>query len=569
MTSVPVVSRFLVCALLLVASVASAEAQTMRVSTLPIPGTPEFVKTVRDVLSIHYRLVPNNAAEAGLFEDSTHVPSFNPAVVRSLNRRLETDMSNLRNSNWRSWPVDRQIDARYIYALAQDAKRQLIDERMYEYRPAQWLEPLANDYIALLTYVPQRVDLQRALTAQIPTMVAEMRRICRVPTRRNVATANELIDALQTTLRLKPASSARDSAHNALASYKTYLAGLRHLPEYRTIGAANYAWRLRHVELLPWTPNALRSIAQRELAAVDRQLATLKPKLEADPVATEAQVAAAKALDQPALLSMYDAIEEQLRAKVDALGIITVPGGVGPIKARVTPDAMIPLTGDGGSMTNAPTYVNSNVGYWNVEHFAPAMSQKDRLDTVVQAQDFGVTGMGPYAVHEGVPGHHLQLSIARLNPDPLRSILSDPVQVEGWALYAEDEFQQAGGLGPSVSARYHTLGSWRFRVRRVVYDVNVETNQWGLQEAADWKSSAPHGKGKIDEDLLRSVNWPGQLICYFAGKMQILDLKAAYKRKLGSAYSERKFNDALLSAGSIPYALIRARMLGEPVPGFD
>jgi uncharacterized protein (DUF885 family) len=66
----------------------------------------------------------------------------------------------------------------------------------------------------------------------------------------------------------------------------------------------------------------------------------------------------------------------------------------------------------------------------------------------------------------------------------------------------------------------------------------------------------------------RTINWPTQLICYFAGKEQILMLKAAVKAKLGSAYSERAFNDELLALGSVPYVFARAKLLGEPVPDF-
>ena len=174
--------------------------------------------------------------------------------------------------------------------------------------------------------------------------------------------------------------------------------------------------------------------------------------------------------------------------------------------------------------------------------------------------------MGPYAAHEGVPGHHLQLSIARLNPNPLRNLVADNVLVEGWAMYAEETFWRAGALGDSADAEYRTLASWRSRIRRVFYDVHVECGDWTLQEAADFKRQARRGAGALDEDVLRSINWPAQLICYFAGKMQILELKDAYRRKLGPEYTERKFNDALLAEGSIPIALIRAKLLGEPVP---
>jgi uncharacterized protein (DUF885 family) len=177
--------------------------------------------------------------------------------------------------------------------------------------------------------------------------------------------------------------------------------------------------------------------------------------------------------------------------------------------------------------------------------------------------------MGPYAAHEGMPGHFLQLSVARLNPDPLRNLFADPVQNEGWALYAEQEMWEQGGLGDSVAAHVATLDSWRFRVRRVFYDVNVETGKWTLQQAADYRARTAAGKTTPDAEVLRSINWPAQLICYFAGKQQILALKADYRRKLGAAYSERRFNDELLALGSVPYVFARARMLGEPVPGFE
>jgi uncharacterized protein (DUF885 family) len=245
-----------------------------------------------------------------------------------------------------------------------------------------------------------------------------------------------------------------------------------------------------------------------------------------------------------------------------------VPAGVGPIRARVTPEAMVPLTGDGGSMNPPPPFIDSNIGWWNVEHFDPAMSLEDREENIREAVLFRDNQMGPYAAHEGLPGHHLQLSIARLNPDPVRSLFQDPVQNEGWALYAEHEMWQFGGLGDSPSAQVNTLGSWRFRIRRVIYDVNVETGRWSLQQAADWKRDATPGQGKIDPDVLRTINWPTQLICYFAGREQILALKADFMKKLGADYSERRFNDELLALGSVPYVFARAKMLNEQVPDF-
>jgi len=100
-------------------------------------------------------------------------------------------------------------------------------------------------------------------------------------------------------------------------------------------------------------------------------------------------------------------------------------------------------------------------------------------------------------------------------------------------MYAEEIFWRAGALGDSADAEYRTLGSWRGRIRRVLYDVHVECGDWTLQEAADFRRQARRGVAEIDEDVLRSINWPALLIGYFAGKMQILELKKAYRTRLG------------------------------------
>jgi uncharacterized protein (DUF885 family) len=108
------------------------------------------------------------------------------------------------------------------------------------------------------------------------------------------------------------------------------------------------------------------------------------------------------------------------------------------------------------------------------------------------------------------------------------------------------------------------LRSYRGRIRRVFYDVNIESGRWNLQQGADWK--AGHSGAGIDPDLLRSIQWPTQLITYFAGKSQILALREEVRAAQGSTYSERAFNDALLAAGQLPLALVRVEMLGLPVP---
>jgi uncharacterized protein (DUF885 family) len=553
-------------------SAAASHPAHVTLASLRFPGTPGFVAVAKDVIALRFEIDGSIAASAGLFDDACRLPSFAPDTVRVRVARLDRDLAALRAMPWRTWSVDRQVDWRWLVAGAEDARLQLADERLYEHRPAAWLESLANTFIAMVTYAPERAGLRARLARGIPGMVTEMRAVAGNPTQRDITTAKGVSDGILATLRAEPPSPARDAAIASLTAYVTELQAHPAARDFVTIGRERYETRLRRALLLPWDGDALLARAQAELAATDSAMAVFKSRVSPDsavpgaPVPTPEQRALAATLGQQKLLALYNDVARTERAFLDTTDLVTIPLEVGPIHARPTPLAMIPLTGDGGSMNPPPPIGSSNVGWWNVEHMDSTWTLEQKANRIATTQGFRETWMGPYASHEGVPGHHLQLSIARLNPNPIRWILQDNCLVEGWAMYAEEIFWRRGGLGDSPLASYRALGSWRMRIRRVVYDVNIERDTWTLQQAADYKRDAAPGKGRIDEDVMRSIHWPAQLIAYFTGKMQLMDLRRAYRAKLGAAYSDRKFDDAVLAEGSIPVALIRAKLLGEPVP---
>jgi len=545
----------------------AAAAPAPRIATLSIPGDARFVAIARDVMLVQTEHTPDFAAQAGLVDDAIRVPSFAPDHVADMTRRLHADIAALRALPWRDWSVDQQIDVRWVEANAQRVARELEVERLYLHRPGSWLEPLANTLIAIVTYAPSRADAIDGLAERVPALVAEMGATCK-PTGVDAGVAQGLIDGIVAVLKSSPGAHA-DAAVAALNDYRAQLDKVEDKAGFAVIGADNYAWRLRHANLLPWTPPALLALAQRELEDVDARIAAWSAKAPKDAPLSPALQKQARELDQASLLALYDRIQVDYRAAVKKAGFVSIPAGVGSVRARVTPDAMVPLTGDGGSMNPPPPFLDDATGWWNVEHFDPKMPLAEREDTIRQAALYRLNGMGPYAVHEGVPGHHLQLAIARLNRDPIRNLFQDPVQNEGWALYAEQEMWEQGGLGKAVQTHVAVLRSWRSRIRRVVYDVNMETGAWTLQQGADWRAQKPPGAATLSPEILRAVNWPAQLICYFAGKEQILALKRDAKAAWGARYSERRFNDELLALGSVPYVFARAKLLGEPVPGFD
>ncbi len=539
-----------------------------RLAALAIPGDPAFAEVARDVMAMVMASDPSVAASAGLFDDATGVASFAPAAIADRTVHLDRDLAALRARPWRTWPVDQQIDFRWIFATAETARRQLVDERMFVHRPAAWLESLSNQLIAFASYAPEDRARPARVWAQVPALVAEMRAVATAVTTRDRDTARTMLEALVAMAKADGSPEAA-AAIPALTGYADELVALHPEHEFVVVGAANYAWRLAHAELVDQTPVELLATAEAELVRVTAERVALGPQLTAPHEATAAQRTRATELSRARLLALYDQIEGDLRAATVAAGFVTIPDAVGPIHARETPDAMVALTGDGGSMNPPPPYIASNVGAWNVEHFHAGWDDKMRLEEVVRAEGWRTNGMGPYAAHEGFPGHHLQLSVARLNPDPIRRILVDGMQNEGWGLYAEEELWRHGGLGDAPATKDAILRSYQFRIARVVYDVNIETGAWTLQQGADFQQQTSPGQAKVNEDVLRAIQWPTQLVHYFTGKQQILALRVDYQRELGAAYTDRAFHDAFLAEGSIPVPLIRAKLLGTPVPAID
>ncbi len=535
----------------------AANALPTGAATMKLPGPTAFQAVVRDVLDVAFSVDPSLAANAGLVDDALRVPSFAPEHVARLVARLQADRRKLRALPWRRWAPDVQADARWVYAVAETIEHALTVEALHKRRPGQWLEPVANDLIALESFGGGFGE-ERVLE-QVPAMVAEMRVVVTEPTRRDLEVGIGLAEAVAGLARPVHAPAA-----DALMAWVAEARRLTPAREFAVIGAEAYAWRYERALLFPWTPVELEALARAELARVDAAIGGLQP--EPAPPPSDDDVALAKELDQARLLRLYDSISEDNRAATIRGGWVTVPDTLGPLRTRPTPPALVPLTGDGGSMNPPPTFAKGNTGYWNVETFSPSWPEARRIETVAHARQFLHNGMGTYSAHEGWPGHHLQLSIARLNPDPLRSILPDCPQNEGWALYAEEVFGQHGGLADSDAARRTVLGSYRGRIARVVYDVNIESGRWTPEQGAGFKQG--RDVAEPDEDVLRSINWPTQLVCYFAGKQMILELRETMRARDGAAFDERAFHDTFLQAGSIPVALTRALMLGEPIPDF-
>ncbi len=166
------------------------------------------------------------------------------------------------------------------------------------------------------------------------------------------------------------------------------------------------------------------------------------------------------------------------------------------------------------------------------------------------------------AYHEGIPGHHLQISIAQeLTGLPqFRKYAGYTAFTEGWGLYAE-RLGKDMGLYQDPYSEYGRLETDIFRAVRLVVDTGVHSKHWSRQQMVDYF----HAHTGLDEATVqaetdRYIAWPAQALGYKIGQLEILKLRAQARQALGARFSYKAIHDEVLGAGALPLDTLDARV---------
>src|SRR5208282_4748667 len=166
------------------------------------------------------------------------------------------------------------------------------------------------------------------------------------------------------------------------------------------------------------------------------------------------------------------------------------------------------------------------------------------------------------AYHEGVPGHHMQLSVQQqltgLPKFRLHS-LGFNAYIEGWALYAEQLGKEVGFYQDPVSD-YGRLSSELFRAVRLVVDTGIHAKGWSREQVVEFMRKS----GAVDEPTIQSetdryIAWPAQALSYKLGQLKFRELRERARKELGPQFDLRKFHDEMLDGGTLPLDLLEAR----------
>jgi uncharacterized protein (DUF885 family) len=156
--------------------------------------------------------------------------------------------------------------------------------------------------------------------------------------------------------------------------------------------------------------------------------------------------------------------------------------------------------------------------------------------------------------HEGIPGHHLQISISQESPLPLiRKVGGFTAYVEGWALYSE---QLAGEMGMYEGDPWGKIGQLHdsmFRGVRLVVDSGMHAMKWSREQAVKYYvDTLGDQEASAVTEIERYCVWPGQACSYMVGKLMFLRLRDRAKAALGAKFDIRKFHDTVLLSGALP-----------------
>ncbi|MGZ4732990.1 MAG: DUF885 family protein [Terriglobales bacterium] len=347
---------------------------------------------------------------------------------------------------------------------------------------------------------------------------------CRTSARAWIEMACELKPYLTpaTASQLDPAVRA---AIRALEEYRGWLQQqLPSMPSNVAVGRENYAFFLKHVALIPYTPEQLIAKGRQEW-----ERAVAFEAYEKNRNAKLPQLALAK--DQATQIAREERQEQEIRDFLEEKNILTVPAWVQHYRNLPYPAYLAPLAAFGvaDDLTGAARLKENPTSY--IKTPSP---DRGYFDLSTARDPRGII------VHEGMPGHYFQKVMSWTNEDPIRRHYYDSGANEGIGFYAEEMMLQAGLFDDSPRTREIIYNFMRFRALRVEIDVKLSTGEFTIEQAVDYfMKTVPLDRATAMEDATFYASVPGVGISYQTGKLQIMKLLAETRLAQGEIQPAR------------------------------
>ena len=375
-------------------------------------------------------------------------------------------------------------------------------------------------------------------------------------------------------------NAAIETAKNAVADHQTWLEeGLlpRANGDFR-IGEELYDTKLAFALNSPLSRKEITARAEQEYEKVRNEMYEVAKLvyLETHPLTTfpdSPDEAYKQAIIRAALEEAYqelpprdgivDIAKEQLQEAIDFVvehNIVTMPEE--PVEIIIMPEFQRGVT---VAYLDPPGPLDRN----QPAFYAVAPLPDDWTEEQVASflREYNLYSIQDLTIHEGVPGHYLQLALSNRYPSTLRSVLWSGPFVEGWGVYAEQMMIETGYQDHDPLQKLITL-KWYLRgITNAIIDSAIHVD--GMTQDAAMKLMV---EGGFQEEREAAGKWvraqltSAQLSTYFVGYQEHREMRAAVAKRWGDDFTLRRYHDQALSYGSPPVRFVRALMLDEDIP---
>jgi uncharacterized protein (DUF885 family) len=239
------------------------------------------------------------------------------------------------------------------------------------------------------------------------------------------------------------------------------------------------------------------------------------------------------------IVARYEEILEDASRRCDSLFDLRPKGKLAVVRLPAFKEATSPA-----AYYNAGTFDGTRPGVFYVNLRDPSQTRRPDMRTL--------------AYHEGIPGHHFQISLAQeMKHVPFfRRVIPFTAYAEGWGLYAEHVALEHGFHQDAYDS-LGALGAELFRAVRLVVDTGIHRDRWTRQQAIDYMvANTGMDSSEVVAEVERYIVLPGQACAYKVGQLEILELRQRAMDRLGARFDIRRFHDVVLSHGALPLTLL-------------
>ncbi|MEW6724559.1 MAG: DUF885 domain-containing protein [Bacillota bacterium] len=533
---------------------------------------------IETTVNWYFESNPFVATFVGRHEFDSQVPDLSREAIEDQLAKSKEFLAQLEAINPDELSIDGQIDRKLLEIQLKDGIRQVEVLRSHEKHPGSAAGMLMNVAYIMLTreYAPllvrgkdllQRLQHTERLLEQSRQLIVNPPRIFTEIAIKQTQGGIMFFEGLIPMIKQQAGAFAGmiiAPVQKTIEAFQKHLAWLKELlPQSNgdfAVGEVMFTEMLQENHLLDYTAETLLAKGWEIFESTRQEMANLSREI--DPNRSWEEILEGLKAEHPTAEGLLDYYRQELaRVKQFVIdqGIVDIPANE-KLVIEATPAfqrAVIPYA---AYMQPAPFEKDQTGHFWvtPVDPNSPPEEQEQKL------QGHSCYKIPVTTLHEGYPGHHLQLVWANTAGSLIRKLSGSTLFAEGWAFYCEELMEQLGYISdPKV--KLARLNDQLWRAARIIIDASLHTGRMSFGEAVDFLVEKAHLEPvNAIAEVSRYTMSPTQPMSYLMGKLELLKLVNEYRKRKENHFDLKSFHNQLLSYGTIPPALVRkALFAGE------